>query len=278
MRTLTKRTADSFVERCMSVCKKLTRDEIFFWSRSQELLKEMLLQPIGKLNVLKPLSVSKSLIQHSLDASPFDSQVVMYQHFLSVCKKMTASQVRFWLKSESVELLISMLKKGEISFLDTQGGLSNMPEIQGGRTLEIFRSKNFRQDRDRLYDISEELPSLYQSSVTTSAVYYRIACNLTGNEIFRFVGEEDCIKSICFTPGQVSYLCSLQRRSRQQGILQFSGFNYFPVLSKNKGIKLISLQWSPPPFGDRDAVGRWCYCVLPLQYECKGDGRFFILG
>lgn len=280
MRTLknTKKDAGLLMAIFLGICIGLDRDEIFFWSRSEEAFKKLFLRPVSELTELgsKPMLSSKR--QHRLDESPYQSQVDLLRIFVEVCGSLSREQVLFWLKPKSRGVLASLLQKDEIDFLPAAEGAAFIPELPAGTTAKTFRSKNFRQNQYQLYDACQSLYSKYEKTEACEVHCFGMACALSGDEMIAYAGGTDAIADVSFTPEQIRYLASEQRRKRDTGLLLYKGSNYFPVLGKDKVLRLVSLQWSAPSFPGDDKIGRWYYWVLATSYQSRGNGRFFIKG
>lgn len=273
----TQKDAGSLLATFLGICIYLSRDEIFFWSRSEDDFKKLLLLPISELLSKMPdQSVSVSKKQHRLDESPYHSQIDLYCHFVEACRSMSGEQVKFWLKPKSRGLLMSLLRKREIEFLPVIDGKAYLPAWPEGRTADSFRSKNFKQDQFRMHDACEKLHSKYAASEVSEVSCFKIACSLTGDEMILYAGGAEAVAEVTFTPEQVRYLASQQRRMKDKGLLLYEGSNYFPILGKDKTLRMVSLQWLKPTFPGDDKIGRWHYWVLDTHHECRPLGRFFV--
>lgn len=274
--------AGTLIATFLGICIHLTRDEIFFWSRSEDELKKLLLQPISKLNELTVLSSLNIGKQHRLDESPYHSHLELHGQFVDICHSMTPTQVKFWVRKQSQGLLLSLLRKGEIDFLPTVEGVTHLPPLPEREIGETFRSKNFVQDQNRLHDVYQKLNRKYFKTDVTEASCATLACTLSGNEMIKYIGGIDAVRDVAFTPEQIRWLASEQRREREQGLLHYgggyNGGNYFPVVGAGNKVSIISLKWSRPFSPKKDTIGRWHYWILDTNFRCGRLGRFFIRG
>lgn len=260
------------------ICRQLTRDEILFWSRSEELLKEILVAKPKRLDRMfaeKPLAASGEV--YNLDMAPNKTLFELFQNFADTCTKLSPWQLNFWLRSE--ERLCWLMTKGEISFLSALRQSRKIPELSQSTNDHLYGAP-FRIDRLSHLDTEDYLPKTYPATFLSKAFPYEIACDLHGSEAIRYMSEEEDISASTFTPAQIRFVVQKQCRGNADGPLSYTRPNYFPIIGKNAETYFVSVVWSTGMARDWDQSGeknKWKIWTFERDWLLKKNGRLFLL-
>ena len=264
----------------LRVFAKLTRDEIFFWSRSEEKLKILLIETPN--NHTEILVGKKDVVygnMHAIDVSPDKTLFDLLKSISKLFYDLTPEQILFWLDSE--EILYFVLRKGEVCFLKEVFKNTKIRELAKEAMNLVINGVPFRMDWRSLRDAKAILKNTYQSTEASEATSYEVACDLRASEVVSFIGGRELLYNSCFTPQQIRQLALKQRKGDTPGPLVYSGKNYFPIEVKDGSIGIFCVSWSSGTLSgtsQKEYRDKWRYWVFQADWTLETNGRFFISG
>jgi hypothetical protein len=271
-------SAFRFLELLAYICSGLTQDEVLYWARSEEKIKEIFAKNINEFSRISYSAKRTEMPKmYNVDAFPNKTSFQLFEILAEISSQFTDDQLQFWLNSP--DLVTRIFTKGEIFFLrEITKGIKIEAQPEGLMRLALHGGP-FRLDRSREYEACQKLKKTYPESAFSEVRSYDIACGLKVSEASQFFGGGRTSLGRPFTPQQIRYFALRQREGDDPGPLLYDNSNYFPIETKDGFIIFLSLVWCSGRSANqsqKDLKNKWKYWVLNNDWTMKGSARLFL--